>query len=378
MTALHVACQDGKQDIAKILIDAGADLYSVIKMDSYYTPLHIACRAGHIPIIQLLLDKGVDMNTQGIGNIMCAFTPLEVAIISNKLTVAKFLLDKKAKANNKTLTLACERGTLEAVTLLLERQGWDKKDLIPLEKAFTRDDMDVAMYLINLGVDFNQKDKRFEKFLHDACESGHLPLVRVLVEEKGYGIETPIHIDGHENVRPLHVICNVLNPTKEHFDVVTYLLNKGVNVNAVGRKGNEVFTPLILCRHSLQLTELLIGGGADVNFQCPNGWSALIELVKDKEEEQNIDVCRYLLEKGANVNAKLKLEDKISVSPLQCVLYRRASKGVNQFSANYAYSLVRLLVEKGAEVNTTRDCKSLLEMCIDPDTRKYLTEHGAW
>lgn len=74
---LHLACYRGHTDIAKILIDAGADVHAAtvnwneayykptgLYQDSPWTgqPLHLATMSGQADIVKLLLKKGVDIH----------------------------------------------------------------------------------------------------------------------------------------------------------------------------------------------------------------------------------------------------------------------------------------------------------------------------
>jgi len=114
---LYYACKHGHSDVAKVLLENGADVkYSV----DYWrngvfktiTPLLIACKNGHTDVVELLLDKNADVNE----NIsmecdcdicakinICAETkfcrcnaPLYVAWMSKKKNVWKLLIDRGA------------------------------------------------------------------------------------------------------------------------------------------------------------------------------------------------------------------------------------------------------------------------------------------
>ena len=54
MTALHWVAENGNHEIARILLESGADTEVVTRLGAY-RPLHLAARQGHPPI--LLLDE---------------------------------------------------------------------------------------------------------------------------------------------------------------------------------------------------------------------------------------------------------------------------------------------------------------------------------
>jgi len=65
MTALMVAAEEGYTDIAKVLIDSGADV-NMRKggRNQGYTALMIAVENGHTEIVKLLLKAGADVNAK--------------------------------------------------------------------------------------------------------------------------------------------------------------------------------------------------------------------------------------------------------------------------------------------------------------------------
>ncbi len=61
-TALHVAAWNSRYEIAKLLIDAGADVNS--RNHTKSTPLHFAATRSHLPLIRLLLESGAQIDAQ--------------------------------------------------------------------------------------------------------------------------------------------------------------------------------------------------------------------------------------------------------------------------------------------------------------------------
>lgn len=57
-TPLHLACGEGRYEIASFLLQRGADKDA--GNDSGYKPIHRAAEAGQLSIVQLLVDAGVD------------------------------------------------------------------------------------------------------------------------------------------------------------------------------------------------------------------------------------------------------------------------------------------------------------------------------
>ena len=56
------ACQNGHVDIAKLLLEEGAQVD--LQKKSGWSALMSACQNGHIDVAQLLLEKGAQVNLQ--------------------------------------------------------------------------------------------------------------------------------------------------------------------------------------------------------------------------------------------------------------------------------------------------------------------------
>ena len=89
---LHVLAKKGYYDIAKCLIDKGADIEATDE-ELQCTPLHIAAENGHTNFARLLIEKGCNIN-----NLNKNFaTPLHYAIKYNQTKMIELLLQNGAK-----------------------------------------------------------------------------------------------------------------------------------------------------------------------------------------------------------------------------------------------------------------------------------------
>ena len=57
---LYDACEKGKVDVARLLLDKGAEVDRAC--EDGRTPLYIACQNGHVDAARLLLDKGAEVD----------------------------------------------------------------------------------------------------------------------------------------------------------------------------------------------------------------------------------------------------------------------------------------------------------------------------
>ena len=106
-----------------------SDINNVIAGKSF---LLIACQYGRIELVKLLLDKGADINTSDmIGN-----TPLIIACRENNLSIVALLLRYGAKANVKNILgetpilIAAINGYIEIVNCIVDFYCAEQNDLL--------------------------------------------------------------------------------------------------------------------------------------------------------------------------------------------------------------------------------------------------------
>jgi cytochrome c len=92
VTALYIACEAGNAELAKLLIDRGADVNLPVSWQR--TPLFAANKGGHAEIVKLLLDNGADPN-----QLAKSQTPLHVAAENGCLQCVIHLVDAGAEVN---------------------------------------------------------------------------------------------------------------------------------------------------------------------------------------------------------------------------------------------------------------------------------------
>ncbi|MFZ7111999.1 MAG: ankyrin repeat domain-containing protein [Desulfatiglandales bacterium] len=97
-TCLHYASWEGLCDIAKILIDSGADVN--VREGTYgdgKTPLHRAAENGHADVVELLLINGADPK------ITIDRRPYKLREVSEKFPDTKWILTPKDCASTKAI-----------------------------------------------------------------------------------------------------------------------------------------------------------------------------------------------------------------------------------------------------------------------------------
>ncbi|TRM57323.1 ankyrin repeat-containing domain protein, partial [Schizophyllum amplum] len=61
-TPLHRAAEDGHLELARLLVDHGADIEA--QEEEGRTPLHLTAEGGHCEVARFLIDKGADVDSR--------------------------------------------------------------------------------------------------------------------------------------------------------------------------------------------------------------------------------------------------------------------------------------------------------------------------
>lgn len=357
---LCFACMYDRAEIARVLIEAGADVN--FKCAYGRTPLMYATGKNNLVLCEALLAKGADINarTQGGDTILMDYSTIE------NLTedMIRWLIDKGADINYRdgerkvsVLSNAFHFGSSALVKILLERgadgaqDGWHEQAFI---ESLRRPDDELSLHLIHkykgkglpggssafyTGVEFNKnrivklmlelatekekenlpREKGFQSALHSAAYSGNMEACELLLEFVEQVRESDT-LDG-----PLQVASQYDNQ-----DIVSLLLEKGADVNSKDYQGN---TPLILAASGghTELVQLLLEEGADIQAKNNLGWTALMQAAVYRHPE----TMKFLLSKGAI--ARDKAENERNITPLMVA----CDSGVADS--------VKLLLEHGAD-----------------------------
>jgi ankyrin repeat protein len=121
-TPLHLAAFFGQAEVARALLDRGADVNALSTNQMKNTPLHAAAAGGKTELVEVLLEHGADTNARQEGG----FVALHSAAQAGNRELAAALLahgaDVNARASNNQspLDLALTHGRAELAALLEE------------------------------------------------------------------------------------------------------------------------------------------------------------------------------------------------------------------------------------------------------------------
>ena len=120
---LGLAAFFNQPDVARYLVEHGAEVNRVTHNRQHIAPLISAAASGALPIARLLLEHGADANASQEGG----FTALHNAAQNGQLEMIELLLSHRTEINPRAdngktpLALALETGRSEAAALLRQR-----------------------------------------------------------------------------------------------------------------------------------------------------------------------------------------------------------------------------------------------------------------
>ncbi|MBB3045911.1 ankyrin repeat protein [Litorivivens lipolytica] len=360
---LKIAVGDDRPDVARLLIDAGAD---VNELTGDATPLMIAAQSKYSDMVRLLLARGADVS------------------IKRETTKKQYT----------ALYYAVELRGWEAAEALYPRMVNRDAPGVPRTREFMEQQQQVIVdMLLSAGADPNGVSSDNEHTILTLAVSN--PAEPSLIETLLLAGADPNMPKGN-GMYPLYISTGVEEDTTERTEI---LLSYGADVDA--RNGKEKWTALFYAVQYNRLAALkvllaagadasigsakgytpvyqaafkghdeafdyLLASGVDVNtVNGANGWTPL-HAASDKGQ---IDIARKLIAAGADVNkrskegytaiyfaAKSEVETKPIVEMLIAVGADVNSRNNGYYAVHMAanggyYEIVQLLLEAGANPN---------------------------
>lgn len=310
-TPLIIALRSRYEDIAKILIDAGANV--TVKNEEDSTALIYAARNGCVNILTDLIRSGAQVNEP------CNdLTPLMVAILADQENCIKELIAQGADVNINT------------------------KELSPLIAAILGKNMNILQMLIDAGANINQKGSgnytpiagldyipAIKKLLAAGAIIDDIVVINVI--EQGQADVLKEFIPFIDINKKMEDDCTFLAFAVHygHINIIKALINAGADLNAKDQNG---YTALMQAARSGNLSAIteLIKAGADIEADC-EGLTALFRAITPGK----IDAMEMLISAGANINAKTTIGITVL---MHAIIYGHLD-------------IIQKLINEGADVN---------------------------
>jgi ankyrin repeat protein len=338
-TALHWAVFRSDRAMVDLLLRAGANPKAANRDGA--TPLWLASINGDAPIIAALLKAGADANE----HLPLGRTPLMVASRTGNVDAMKVLLEHGAEVNVKDtlrgttpLMWAADEGHAPAIQLLIEHGADIKARSDPAERG--------RGPALGKSNDPRKAVAQLAKAVAAGIATpqlgavGTTGLIPAVPEQKGGRVrrggaaggaaEGDQGVDQNDDAAVAAfgfrrqpavkdgggLTALVYAARADDLDSVKVLLAAGADVNQVTDYGWSALLVATQNRY-YKLAAFLLGHGADVNLANKGGWTPLYLATDNRNIESgdypvrkgdmdHLDFIKLLLDKGANVNARMK------------------------------------------------------------------------
>ena len=254
LTALMYAFQNGREDIAKILVDAGATVDNIPQ-------LIMATRNNDLDLVIKLIESRTDLDIRNQFNL----TALMVASVNGFYDIAKLLVDSDADLDLKNLRdesaliVASKSGCLDIVNLLIDfGANLDFKTIssdTALILATQNGDIEVVRSLTNANADPNIQNNILWTALMSAAFNGDIEILEIILSNEnvdtylkdnhGFTAEDHARMQGFDDIVELlskyHIPIkewlnqNVLISKRCCSDIIEYTKHGDVELNKILR-----------------------------------------------------------------------------------------------------------------------------------------------
>lgn len=303
-TALFLSCASSSEEMAKFLIEKGANATIDSKDSDGTSTLQWALAYEWNNVAQKILEQNIEVNSfskeTGRNILLDAFYSEAIS----KETISK-IIEKGANINyanpkdgETALIWACRRDFSDIAKKIVGKGGIvnsvSKNGTTPLSCASGAKSCstELMMFLMKNGAKINPDLKYGRTPLIEAVSSNCLEKVKYLLENKANINQKS---EGFGGVSPLSEALWETN-----FEITKYLVENGADVNIQKENGDTALLVAVWNEKNLNAVDLLIQKGADVNRTNDDKQSPLLKAI-----QYNLyDIAVLLLKNGANTDVK--------------------------------------------------------------------------
>lgn len=267
--------------------------------------LRSCCSFGYIRAARTLVRMGVNVNAERENGVTALFLAVGTGGL-HRLDTIRLLLASRANVNQTLVTSyrtplheVCAGGAndldvVEVVQLLISHgalvDARTDDAVTPLMFSCHHGLVGVAAVLLRHGADVNAKQSGGRAPLMHVCSLGRVDMAKFLLENGA-----DVNAEDDINATALMVASEV-GPV----EVIELLLERGAKVNGQTRDG---MSPLMIaaCHGQLESVKYLLDHGASLASRLVNGMTPLMCAIAGGD---HLEVCKYLVAKGADLFAK--------------------------------------------------------------------------
>ena len=392
---LDLAIMFGNSDIAKLLLEAGAEIRPVLSYSAWETkdgpssPLYYAACKGLVPVVQMLLkiEDDNESTVSAVGNNAALFAASRMGhheIVRVLVEHTSVHIDGTNRKKETALGLAAHGGYSDTIQVLLAHgsnpsleslESLESAGHMPVVWATRGGHLDVVRFLCSTG------QVNIVTIFHSLTFSVHAPLEDFL----RYIIDYRLQSDPLSLQQPARSgfddIIGILSPPKSESapsdqrslghalyassihgfgELVSLLLKYGADPNLKIREGTTVLQEAVSTKHQ-NIVSLLLQYGADPNSISSTGTTVLQVAVSTSHQ----NIVSLLLEYGADPNSKC----------------RGGTTVLQEAIFTWDENMIILLLKRGANPNLSSQVGELpLQDAIGrqhPDMVSALLQYGA-
>ena len=340
MTALHWAAKKGDVELAEMLLYAGANVKAMTRLGNY-TPIIMAAETGNAKMIEMFLKAGADAKVATTNGT----TPLMLAAVAGRADAVKLLLDAGADPNatesargETALMFAANYNRVEAIKALLA--GGAKYDVATkvvdlaslTQGPFGGPGGPPQQGQNAQGAQQGRPGAPAQAAGQggQAAQGGQAQQAQGGGGRRGFGgPQRGPDIPGvtrqfrfNELVAAQGGMTPLLFAARQgHIDAATALLDAGADINEPSKGDRTTPVLMAIINGHFDLAKVLIERGADIKAASENGVTPLYATLNvqwapkalypqprayQQQKLSYIDLMKVLIEKGADVNARLK------------------------------------------------------------------------
>ena len=283
--AINYAFTYKRDELIKQLVPLGADANGVFLK---------AIETSNQPIAAFALSKGANksaINEEGKNALLLAIENGDQPMIEYAISELKLDVNAVSASNENALMLACKSQNLMLVKQLLDQTAnlefENNLGETALFYANRNDNPALFDLFLQRNVNLNHADHAGNSVLLRAAALNKSERVKLLIDRGANCAQ--VNEDGFNALSYLVEV----NGAMVDIPLTEIFLAKGLSINSCG-KSNETMVYKAALAGNLQLLEWLRSKGADFNPKNSNG---------QRPKTKNVQVIRYLLENGADINA---------------------------------------------------------------------------
>jgi len=391
-TALHWAVYRGDKEMVGLLVRAGANPKAANREGS--TPLWLAGIAGDPSIVAALLEAGADPNEK----LPLGRTPLMIAARTGNVEAIKTLLDNGADINAKdtqrgttALMWAADEGHAAAVKLLIDRgaditaksnpaprgrgpalgKANDPRKAVAAQGAALAAGNPVSQILRDTDVAGNNAGRAGRNGGRGANAAGGgrggagTPTGAAGDDQQDDAAAAFGFVRGRQAPNDGGALTPLIYAARANdIESVKVLLAAGADINQTSNYG---WSPLLVATQNryYKLGAYLLEHGADPNLANKGGWVPLYLATDNRNIESgdypvrrgdmdHLEFIKLLLDKGANVNARLKDSTETRTVFTNQWLDENGATAFLRAAQSGDVELMKLLLSRGADpkINT--------------------------